>query len=236
MSRASMSFACLLLLAGAARAGDPVPEGTDTEAAAALDHWKIAEEEGGEAALRAGLAKLAAVRHPMTAGKLGFLAGSLRDESIRAEAAKALGGMTGYAEAAKALHGAIKPNIPNRKALAAVFDAIGEVGHSSSVETCERWARDAVDDRDGEMAGVVDGAIGALGAMASRKSLEAVLDIWRKNRTLGDGKREGLRGRAREACRKALRRLTGEKLDSLDEWEDWWKKEKSRLGDDLQRK
>lgn len=221
-------LALILALASPAFAQEPA---TDADAKAALDSWNEAVKIGTDEAKAMGIEKLAECRHAMTAAKLGWLA-TVESEDLRIASAKGLGKMAGFADAAKALHGAIKANEANRKVHGAVFDAIVDVNHSSSVAVCKEWASDRVSHRDSEDVPIITAAIDALGGLKWKSAVEALLDIWHKNKVV-DRRNDGFRGKVRSACEKALRRLTGEKLGNYDEWHDWWKDEKGKLKDDM---
>ncbi|MBI2923005.1 MAG: hypothetical protein HYY18_18270 [Planctomycetes bacterium] len=225
-----LRFTCVLLaLASLAAAQEPAA--TDADAKAALDSWNEAAKIGTDEAKEMGIEKLAACRHAMTAAKLGWLA-TVESEDLRVACAKALGKMGGFADAAKALHGAIKANEANKKVHGAIFDAIADVNHPSSVAVCKDWASDRVSHRDWEDVPIITAAIEALGGLKWKSAVEALLDLWQKNKVV-DRKSDGFRSKVRSACSQALRRLTGEKLGNLDEWEGWWKAEKGKLREDL---
>lgn len=171
--------------------------------------------------------------HATTAAALAPLLGDPSD-NVRTAAAKALGKMKGLAEAAKALHAGLGANEEKSKVLDALFDAIGEVNHGSSVAVCKDWISHRITKRDGADQPGINSAIDAMGALKWKASVSALIDLGKKN-IVANGARggKGLRWKDDVRFNRALQRLTGESFEDMDGWEDWWKKNAGKFNDDL---
>jgi hypothetical protein len=230
----ALSLAASALLASALLAQSP------EEAKAAADAAKPKVEE-----LKTALKgkeedpKIAAITgcgeapHPTTAVALAPLLGD-SSETIRIAAAKALGKMKGLAEAAKALHGGLGANDEKSKVLDAIFDAIGEVNHGSSVAVCKDWINHRITKRDGADQPGINSAITAMGALKWKGAVSALIDLGKKN-IVANGARGGKGMRWKDDVRfnRSLQRLTGESFEDMDAWDDWWKKSAGKFNDDL---
>lgn len=157
-------------------------------------------------------------------------------DELRIYAADALGRMKGLENAAKTLHAALKSNENKTSVLDRIFRAMENVGHISSVAVCQDWAEDRVSQRDSEEIAGVTSAIETLGSLKFKASVDALLDIWHKNKVVGKDRGSSFKEKCRKFCNQALRRLLGEKMESWDEWHDWWKKEAKNYNSDLSQK
>lgn len=202
---------------------------TEADARAKIEAWKEAVKAGTDEAKSAAINGLAECRHSSTAVTLMQIACS-ETEELRIAAAKGLGKWKGDSDAAKALLGSVKANEKKPAVYGAVFGAMAEVEHPSSIAAVQDLVRKWDDDED---VGIATAAIGALGGFRMKAAVEALLDIWQKNKVGGRGSESKIRNAIRDACNKSMRRLLGEKFESLTDAEDWWKDNRGKLKDDL---
>lgn len=221
------------LCAAAALAQDPAPaKPTDADAKAKTDAYSEAVKAKSEDGKKTAIEAMSDCPHTAVISLLGkILVGDTDD--CRMSAAKTLGKMKGDANAAKALHGALKANEEKSSVLKACFEAMGEINHPSSVPVCKEWIDHRLGSRDGEDLPGVNEAIDALGALKWKSSVEALIDEWHKNKVVGRDPASKFREKVRKHCNQALQRLLGEKMGTQAEWDDWWKDNKGKLNDDL---
>lgn len=211
-----------------------VPGGkpTDADAKAKTDAYQQAVKDKSDEGRKAAIEAMGDCPHAAVYSLLAkVLVGDTDD--CRLAAAKALGRMRDDAGAAKALHSALKANESRTSVLKACFEAISEINHPSSVGVCKDWIEHRLGSRDGEDLPGVNEAIDALGGLKWKSSVEALIDLWHKNRVVGRDPRSNFKEKVRKHCNQALRRLLGEKMGTQDEWDDWWKDNKARFNDDL---
>jgi HEAT repeat protein len=237
MSRAFLTAAASLIFALSALA-----QGADDKAAAAaaaaaaktkVDELKAALKGKDEDPKIAAITACGDAPHSTTAAALAPLLGDPSD-NIRLAAAKALGHMKGIPDAAKALHGGLGANDDKSKVLAAIFSAIGEVNSPTSVEVVREWIDHRMAKRDTSDAPGMNEAIDCMGGLKWKATVSALIDLGRKN-IVANGARGGHGMRAKEDNRfqRALQRLTGEKMDDMQAWDEWWKKNAGNFKDDL---
>ncbi|MCE9582618.1 MAG: HEAT repeat domain-containing protein [Planctomycetes bacterium] len=213
----------------------------DKEAAAAaaaaaktkVEELKVALKGKDEDPKIAAITACGEAPHSTTAAALAPLLGDPSD-NVRTAAAKALGHMKGLADAAKALHAGLGANEDKTKVLGAIFDAIGEVNNPASVAVVKDWVNHRMAKRDGSDAPGLTEAIDCMGALKWKSCVSALIDLGKKN-IVANGARGGHGMRAKEdnKFQRALQRLTGEKLEDMDAWDDWWKKNAGSFKDDL---
>lgn len=232
-----MKLLSTLVLAGvcglASFAQDTPPaKPTDADAKVKTDAYNEAVKSKSEEGKTAAIEAMSDCPHASVTSLLAkILVGDT--DACRIAAAKSLGKMDGEANAARALHGALKPNESKSSVLSACFDAIGSINHPSSVPVCKDWIDHRLGSRDGEDLPGVNEAIDALGALKWKSSVEALIDLWHKNKVVGRDPASRFREKVRKHCNQALQRLLGEKLGTQDAWDDWWKDNKGKLNDDL---
>lgn len=224
--------AAVLFLAVAAGAQDAPAKPTDADAKAKTDAYNAAVKEKNEDAKKTAIDAMGDCPHTSVISLLAKVL--LADtEDCRISAAQALGRMKSDANAAKALHGALKPNEEKSKVLEACMSAVGDINHPSSIAVLKEWIDHRLGSRDGEDLPGVDQAIDALGSLKWKASVEALIDLWHKNRVVGRDRGSKFKEKVRKNCAQALSRLTGEKAGTQDAWDDWWKDNKARFNDDL---
>ncbi|MCE9582619.1 MAG: hypothetical protein K8T20_09020 [Planctomycetes bacterium] len=229
----AMILACMIALPALAQDAPAPP--SDADAKARVDAYNAAAKEKSEDAKQTAIGAMADCPHTSVIGLLAkILVGDTDD--CRIAAAKALGRMKNDANAAKALHGGLAPNEQKSSVLSACFTAIGEVNHPSSVGVCKDWVNHRLGSRDGEDLPGVDEAVDALGGLKWKLSVEALIDLWHKNKVVGRDPASKFREKVRKHCAQALSRLLGEKLGNQDAWDDWWKDNKGKFNDDLSAK
>lgn len=234
MTRVLLPLAALLAFAASSFA-----EGADDAKAAAeaakarVDALKTALKGKEEDPKVAAINDCGDAPHATTAAALAPLLGDPSD-NIRLAAAKSLGRMKGLAEAAKALHGGLAANEEKSKVLDAVFEAMGEVNSPLSVAVAKEWIDKRMAKRDTSDAPGMASAIDCLGSLKWKASVSALIDLGKKN-IVANGARGGHGMRLKEDIRfsRALSRLTGEKQETMDGWDDWWKKNAATFKDDL---
>lgn len=235
-----MKFLASLVLAGLmtclALAQDvPPAKPTDADAKARTDAYAQAVKDKSEEAKQAAIDSMSDCAHANVFNLLAkILVGDT--DACRTAAAKTLGRMKGEAGAAKALHGALKANEERSSVLSACFRAISDINHPSSVAVCKDWVDHRLGSRDGEDLPGVNDAVDALGGLKWKASVEALIDLWHKNRVVGRDPASRFREKVRKHCAQALSRLLGEKLGNQDAWDDWWKDNKGKFNDDLSAK
>jgi len=224
----------LLLSAAAAFAEDPPapPKPTEADARAKIEAYNTGVKNKSEEEKQAAIDAMADCPHTMVITKLSQILAADTD-ACRSSAAKTLGRMKDDPNAAAALHAGIKPNDAKAKILADVFEAIGNVNHPSSVAVCREFVDHRLGARDREDLPGVDSAIDAMGALKWKSSVEALIDLWHKNRVVGRDPASNFKEKVRKWCNQALRRLTGEKNDNQAAWDDWWKDNKAKFNNDL---
>lgn len=231
-----MRFALLLplLLALPSSAQDPAP--TQKEADACVAALKEALKGDDADARKKAFVACAGCPHATVTAALGNVLVTAEDD-LRVAAAQALSKMKGSADAARALHAALKPNEPKDAVLKEVFKAVALVNHASSVAVCREWIDDRLDmTRYEEKAGIVF-AIDVLGFLKHKASVEALLDLCHKKQVSGWGAGTGsatFKWRCGAHAGASLQRLTGAgPFDSLEEWKDWWKANARGFNEDM---
>jgi HEAT repeat protein len=225
--------AAVLLCVASAFAQDPAPaKPSDADAKAKTDAWSAAVKNKSDDEKKAAIEGMADCPHPSVISLLAkILVGETEENRIAA--ANALGRMKDSVEAAKACHAAIKPNEENDKVVTAIFAAMGEINNPASVAVAKEWGSHDLGARDSEDIPTIRCAIECLGAMKWKSAVEAVLDIWRKNRVVGRDRGSTFRERVRKYCNTALGRLVGERFGNYEEAEDWWKENSKKYNVDL---
>jgi len=234
MRHLTLSLAACLILASALLAQTPEEAKAAAEAAKSkIDELKTALKGKEEDPKVAAIAACGDAPHASTAAALTPLLGDA-SETVRIAAAKALGKMKSLAEAAKGLHAGLAANEEKSKVLDALFDAIGEVNHGSSVAVCKDWVNHRITKRDGADQPGINSAIEAMGALKWKACVSALIDLGKKN-IVANGARGGKGMRWKDDVRfnRSLQRLTGESFEDMDGWDDWWKKNAGKLNDDL---
>ena len=79
----------------------------------------------------------------------------------------------------------------------------------------------------------MDEAVDALGGLTWKSSVEALIDLWHKNKVVGRDPASKFREKVRKHCSQALSRLLGEKQPNQDAWDSWWKDNQAKFNDDL---
>ncbi|MEK7467579.1 MAG: HEAT repeat domain-containing protein [Planctomycetota bacterium] len=234
MKQIALSFIATCLLSSGLLAQSPEEAKAAADAARIrVDELKVACKGKEEDPKIAAISACADAPHATTAAALAPLLGD-PSENVRIATAKALGRMKGLPEAAKAIHGGLGANEEKSKVLDALFDAIGEVNHGSSVAVCKDWISHRITKRDGADQPGINSAIDAMGALKWKGSVSALIDLGKKN-IVANGARggKGLRWKDDARFNRALQRLTGESFEDMDGWEDWWKKNAGKFNDDL---
>ncbi|MBI5368995.1 MAG: HEAT repeat domain-containing protein [Planctomycetes bacterium] len=233
--RRFVGFLCALALSGAGWAGadDPPVAPSDEDAKAQVTALKSAlRGKDVDGKLRT-ITACTDCPHPAVAAALGGVLTSEADD-VRIAAAGALGTMKGLDVAARALTAALPANEENGKVLPKIFGAIGDVGHLSAVAAVVEWINRRIAQRDkDDIQGMVE-AIGALGGLKSKGTMDALLDLWRKNQVVGANRKHHFRESCNRAFQQAVRKLfAGEKHNGQKEWDDWWREYADKYRDDL---
>ncbi|KAF0242366.1 MAG: hypothetical protein FD180_3947 [Planctomycetota bacterium] len=233
--RKVLTAAVLLLFPVLLLAQEPPAPPTQKEADTRVTALKEACKGESDEAKKQAIAACADCPHPSVAAALAPLLASGADE-LRIAVAQTLGRMAGFADAAKALHGGLKPNEKQDKVLRAVFEGIAKVGHAASVGVLEKWIDDRLDLRDSEEVPGVILAFDVLGFLKFKTSVDVILELCNKKKVSGEG--AGTGGRYKLKCGQhaeaALVRLTGqEAFGDVELWKDWWKKHARDYKDDL---
>jgi len=219
-------------------AGDPPAAPSEEDAKAKVEGLKKALKGADEKEKKAAIAACADCPHALVVAALAPVMVTENDD-LRIEATKALGKMKGNADAAKALHGALKPNEKHDNVLKAVFTGIALVNHVSSVAVCEKWIDDRLDLRDSdEVPGVIH-AFDVLGFLKHKASVEVILDLCNKKKVSGEnaGTGGGYKLKCGKHAEASLVRLTGqEAFGDLELWKDWWKKHAGEFNEDMTKK
>ncbi|NUN48957.1 MAG: HEAT repeat domain-containing protein [Candidatus Brocadiae bacterium] len=224
---------CAVLgMAIASGAQDAPAKPSDADARARVDAWNLAVKNKNDDEKIAALTAMGDCAHPTVAGTLAKVLVSEK-EDIRIQAAKSLGRMTNSADAAKACHGAIKANAASDKVVTAIFEAMGEINHPSSVGVAKDWAEDDLGGRDSQDIPTIRAGVECLGALKWKSAVEAILDVWRKNRVVGRDPASNFREKVRKYCVQALQRQVGERLGNYEEADDWWKKNSKTFNADM---
>ncbi|KAF0242068.1 MAG: hypothetical protein FD180_4123 [Planctomycetota bacterium] len=227
----TIALACLIALPTFAQDVPPAKP-TDADAKIKTDAYNQAVKDKSDEGKKAAIDAMSDCPHANVLNLLARILVGDTDE-CRTAAAKTLGRMKGELGAAKALHGALKANEERSSVLTACFTAIGDINHPSSVAVCEDWVNHRLGSRDGEDLPGVNQAVDALGALKWKSSVEALIDLWHKNRVVGRDPASKFREKVRKHCSQALSRLVGEKVGNQDAWDDWWKDNKGKFNDDL---
>lgn len=233
--RLALAAALAILLASTrlqAQSADDAKAAAEA-AKAKVDELKAALKGKEEDPKIAAISACGDAPHASTAAALAPLLGDPSD-NIRIAAAKALGRMKSLPEAAKALHGGIGANEEREKVITAIFTAIGEVNHPSSVAVLKDWISHRMTKRDTSDSREINSAIEAMGSLKWKSCVSALIDLGKKN-IVANGARGGHGMRWKQDVRytRALQRLTGESFEDMDGWDDWWKKNAGKFNDDL---
>jgi hypothetical protein len=220
------------LLAAPALAEDPARP-SEADAKLKVEAYTTAVKNKSDEEKASAIAAMSDCPHPLVTSTLGKILVVESDE-LRIAAAGALGRMPSSADAAKACHGAIKANAERTKVVEAVFRAMSDINHPSSVAVAKEWGSEDLGSRDTEDLPTIRGAIECLGAMKWKSAVEAVLDIWRKNRVSGRDRGSNFRERVRKYCASAFQQLVAERgLGSYEEADDFWKDNAKKFNDDM---
>ncbi|NUN49974.1 MAG: hypothetical protein HUU15_14195 [Candidatus Brocadiae bacterium] len=224
-----------LVCSVSASAQDAVPKPSDKEAEAVIRDLRAALEKGTDVEKRDALVACIDCPHPKVAAAIAPVLVTGTAE-LRIGASQVLGRMPGLAEAAQALHAALKPNEKDEKTLQAMFAGIARVGHLSSVAVLRAWIDDRLDLRDSDEVPGVGYAFDALGYLKWKASVEAILDLVNKKKVSGEhaGSGGGYKQKVAKRAEAALVRLTGqEPFNDLELWKDWWKKHARDFNEDM---
>ncbi len=231
-------LALLFLAACIACAAD---DSEDSKAKEALNAFAKAYASKDETARASAVSALGEVEHPRVVHVLGSLLTS-DAESIRVAAAQALGKFHGRKDVVPALTEALASEEKYPKAEVAILRALGETGDPAAVPALRKHLKSEVPKRDKDDGSSEKAAIDALEKLHCKASLEALIETLKQNALAGgtSGKGQGTARKSREevkqATTRAIESLTGEKLDSWREWEDWWKATSSKYDDQLSKK
>lgn len=215
---------------------EDAPAPTDADAKAKLDAIAEAVKGGEEGAVKEAIKSAGDCPHLKVIGSLQGIILSGNPDSWRVAAAAALGRMKGNKDAAAALNATLEKTDSKIAVFRAVCNAIEDLAMKSSSAALEAFARARVSKHDKEDLPAVEAALNAMGAISTKANVEAVIDLWRKCKYSGRDPHQNFKEKVAQYCRKALQRLTGEKVGNYAEWDDWWEHERDKLNDDLSRK
>ena len=195
----------------------------------AIDDFKKGLREAKNIADRAALVKKLSEteRDPRIQAELARL---LSDpaETVRIEVMQALSKYRRDKAAATALAGALPANSRTASMLGHTFDALGAVGHDSSLPVVARYVTDK-EDR------VAVAAIRALGEMNSPTAVPLLIETWErleKERTKGDDQKRVAEDRLKavgDPLKEALAALTGQKYSAVTDYRAWWNENRASV-------
>ena len=203
----------------------------DKEADEAVRAFRAAMKSTEVSARVAAVSELGKCRHEKV---LKVLATCLiiDEKEVRIQAADALGQFNvRKPQVCGLLSDALEMNRRSPEVESAILKALKELGEEGALGPAYRY----MDDKNSKVA---EAAIGILGVVRYKASIEPLLKLMKKLIHSGEGYNSGdgsldvpedeqLRQRARQlqaaAC-KALQSITGEKWSTSEDWESWWKK------------
>lgn len=227
------SLIALFVTVSFAVAGDPPPGPSAADGKAKADALKAAKDADAK---QKAIVDAATCPHPLVAAALGALLTDPVDD-FRITAAYALSAMKGLPEAAKALAGGIAPNAAKPEVLKQIFEAIGKVGKVDAIPAVREWAAKHVPIKDEKESDLTVAGINALTAVKSKASVEALLELYKKQVGIGMSCSAGIHASVYSAITGGLKALTGQTFNSMPgEAELWWRKNKDTFNDDLTKK
>lgn len=207
----------------------------EPQAKAAVESFKVAYDSKVEEDRVAAVALLGDPAHTLTVKALTVLLTS-DTEKVRIAAADVLAKFTGRTDVAPALAGALDVNEKLPDAEKAILKALGKTDDPAAAATLERFVKDVIPKRNREDLSDARIAVAALGELKRKAAVDALVDLLQRNAVSGSRGKDGqhhIRTEIAQACRKALRGLTGEKYDNWREWKDWWQEAAPKLDDRL---
>ena len=203
----------------------------DKEADEAIHTFRLAMKSPEVTVRVAAVGELGKCKHEKVV-KVLALCLIVDDKAVRIQAAGALGRIeVKKPQVCGLLSDALETNAKLPEVQTALLAALTDLREEAALSPAYRY----MDDKNAKVA---ESAIDIMGVVRSRGSIEPLIKLMKKLVHSGEGYNSGdgnldvpadeqLRQRARQlqsAAGKALQSITGEKWNTVQEWEAWWKR------------
>ncbi len=208
-------------------------EALDRQAREAVDAFKKAYASKEEHLRVAAVPLLGDPAHPLTIKALATLLNSDVD-AVRVTAAETLAHFSGRKDVVPVLSAGLSANVNRPDVAKAIVTALGKSDDPAAAPVLEKYVKEMIPKRDVDDIEAERAGVDALGQLRWKAAVDSLLDLLQRNAVSGGRKGDGRhksRANVADACKKALRGLTGEKHDNWREWKDWWE-DSAKLYDD----